>query len=129
MKDKVSALLDGDLDEQATRSVIERMGVDSGLQRQWDAYCLIGDAIRGDRFGSSDFVDRVMARLDDEPTSEAAKVQVVAAPAVRASVQPVGLDPHREYVFAHQGLSGVGPLPAGVQYVRTVSDQRQGPGR
>lgn len=181
MKDKVSALLDGDLDEQATRSVIERMGVDSGLQRQWDAYCLIGDAIRGDRFGSSDFVDRVMARLDDEPTvlaprpaagdsvrrsvwqsllpiaasvmgvaavglvaatlysqddrapaklaSEAAKVQVVAAPAVRASVQSVGLDPHREYVFAHQGLSGVGPLPAGVQYVRTVSDQRQGTGR
>ncbi|MDV7392833.1 RseA family anti-sigma factor, partial [Arthrospira platensis SPKY1] len=148
---------------------------------QWGAYCLIGDALRGDRLGSSDFVDRVMARLDEEPTvlaprlaagssarrsvwqsllpiaasvmgvaavglvaatlysqderaptrlvSEAAGVQVAGAPAALRGVQPVAHDPHREYVFAHQGLSGAGPLPAGVQYVRTVSDQRQGLGQ
>ena len=60
---------------------------------------------------------------------------LAAAPAVKvvsasSSVRPVAQtaseDVLREYVFAHQGLSRGGPLPAGVQYVRTVSDQRQG---
>ena len=45
---------------------------------------------------------------------------------VRAVGQPGSDVAMREYVFAHQGLSRGGPLPAGVQYVRAVSDQRQG---
>ena len=177
MKDKLSALLDGDLEEQATRPVLECLRSDAELRRRWDAYCMIGDALRGDRHGSNDFVARVMAGLDDEPTLLAPKaaarggvrqtvwqsllpiaasvmgvaaVGLVAAtlysqddpaparlaagsPAVQvvsaSAVPPVAHDPHREYVFAHQGLSGGGPLPAGVQYVRTVSEQRQGTGR
>ena len=177
MKDKVSALLDGDLDEQATRRVFDDLKRDPDLRRDWEAYCLIGDVLRGDREGSDDFVSRVMANLDAEPTvlapraapasatrrvwqslmpiaasvmgvaavglvaatlykQDAAAPQMLAgAPAVKvvsaaAAVRPVGQaagdDAMREYVFAHQGLSRGGPLPAGVQYVRTVSDQRQG---
>ncbi|MDI3513797.1 MAG: sigma-E factor negative regulatory protein RseA [Rhodocyclaceae bacterium] len=180
MKDKVSALLDGDLDEQATRVVFDGLRRDPDLRRDWEAYCLIGDVLRGDREGSDDFVSRVMANLDAEPTvlapraapasatrrvwqslmpiaasvmgvaavglvaatlykQEAPAPQLVAgAPAVKvvsatAPVRPVAQagseDALREYVFAHQGLSRGGPLPAGVQYVRTVSDQRQGNGR
>ena len=178
MKDKVSALLDGDLDEQATRKVFDDLKRDPDLRRDWEAYCLIGDVLRGDRDGSDDFVARVMANLDAEPTVLApraapasatghrlwqslmpiaasvmgvAAVGLVAAtlykqdaPAPQlvagssavkvvnatASVRPVGQsgsgDGMREYLFAHQGLSRGGPLPAGVQYVRTVSDQRPG---
>lgn len=178
MKDKVSALLDGDLDEQATRVVFDGLRRDPDLRRDWEAYCLIGDVLRGDRDGSDDFVARVMANLDSEPTvlapraapesmtrqrmwqslmpiaasvmgvaavglvaatlykQDAAAPQMLAgAPAVKvvsatAAVRPVGQpagdDAMREYVFAHQGLSRGGPLLAGVQYVRTVSDQRQG---
>ena len=181
MKDKLSALLDGDLEEQATRPVFERLRSDAELRLQWDAYCMIGDALRGDRHGSNDFVARVMASLDDEPTLLAPKavarsgvrqtvwqsllpiaasvmgvaavglvaatlysqnepaparvaagspaVQVVSLPVERSALLPVAHDPHREYVFAHQGLSGGGPLPAGVQYVRAISEQRQGTGR
>ena len=57
-------------------------------------------------------------------------MKVVSATApVRPVAQAGSEDALREYVFAHQGLSRGGPLPAGVQYVRTVSDQRQGNGR
>ncbi len=183
MKDKVSALLDGDLDEQATRAVFDGLKRDPDLRRDWEAYCLIGDVLRGDRDGSEDFVARVMGNLDAEPTVLApratpalaarqrmlqtlmpiaasvmgvAAVGLVAAtlykqdapspqfsaglPAVKvvsatapAQAQPIARsgedDVLREYVFAHQGLSRGGPLPAGVQYVRTVSDQRQGADR
>ncbi|MHB8784762.1 MAG: sigma-E factor negative regulatory protein [Thauera sp.] len=181
MKDKVSALLDGDLDEQATRAVFDGLRRDPDLRRDWETYCLIGDSLRGDREGSDDFVARVMANLDAEPTvlaprsapvaaarqrmwqslmpiaasvmgvaavglvaatlykqDASAPQTLAAAPAVKVVsastavlpvAQPSSGDAMREYVFAHQGLSRGGPLPAGVQYVRTVSDQRQGQDR
>ncbi|WP_418648579.1 sigma-E factor negative regulatory protein [Thauera butanivorans] len=179
MKDKLSALIDGDLDENAIRQVFDGLRRDASLRKDWDAYCLIGDVIRGEQAGSADFVGRVMAGLDDEPvvfapaasnasaarrsvvrtlmpiaasvmgvaavgvvaatlySQDAAgpagvEVQRVAAQPLIASVgapsaaplaagiEHVADDPLREYVFAHQGVSS-GPMPAGVQYVRTVS--------
>ena len=68
MKDKVSALFDGDLDDQGMRAVFDGMRKDASLRKEWDTYCLIGDTLRGDSAGSSDFVSRVMVSLDDEPT-------------------------------------------------------------
>lgn len=177
MKDKLSALIDGDLDENAIRPVFDSLRRDAELRKDWDAYCLIGDVIRGERVGPADFVGRVMAGLDEEPVvfapaaSKAATVRrsamrtlmpiaasvmgvaavgivaatlysqqavapaavavqrVAAQPAVASAavsgalagdIQGAADDPLREYVFAHQGVSG-GPMPAAVQYVRTVS--------
>ena len=186
MKDKLSALIDGDLDENTMRPVFDRLRRDDLLRKDWEAYCLIGDHIRGDGAGPLDFVDRVMAGLEAEPTVLApaastataarraalqalmpiaasvmgvAAVGLVAAtlysqdaavapasvavqrisaqPLLAASAQMRDLtggtrvqadDPMREYVFAHQGVSG-GPMPAAVQYVRTVSAQSAGTGR
>lgn len=68
MNDKVSALLDGDLDDQSSSTVLDSMRRDESLQRKWQEYCLIGDALRGDAVGSLDFTERVMAGLSDEPT-------------------------------------------------------------
>jgi sigma-E factor negative regulatory protein RseA len=179
MKDKVSALFDGDLDDQGMRAVFDGMRKDASLRSEWDTYCLIGDALRGDSTGSSDFVARVMASLEDEPTLLAPRAQpavvtqrglvhrlmplaasvmgvaavgLVAAslyrqeapaPQVAVATTPIQLvnssnvrpvaapaaEPMREYLFAHQGLSRGGPMPAGVQYVRTVSDTREGSAR
>ncbi len=186
MKDRLSALLDGDLDEHAMHPVLDGLRRDPKLRKDWDAYCLIGDLIRGERPASSGFVGRVMAELDAEPTllapaptadgalqqrawqsvmpiaasvmgvaavglvaatlysqdatvapkvamQRVATASVVASPALvqvdRGALQVVGDDPYREYVFAHQGVSAGGPMPAAVQYVRTVSDQREGAGR
>lgn len=68
MKDRLSALLDGDLEEQAAKPVLDGLQRDSALRRDWEAYCLIGDALRGEPINSPDFVGRVMAELDSEPT-------------------------------------------------------------
>lgn len=68
MKDRLSALLDGDLDEQSAHPVFESMRRDRSLRTDWEAYCLIGDVLRGDRDGNAGFVGRVMANIDEEPT-------------------------------------------------------------
>ena len=77
MKDKLSALLDGDLDEQAAHPVFETMRRDPSLRTDWEAYCVIGDVLRGDRHGSAGFIGRVMASIDDEPTLLAPPVRAV----------------------------------------------------
>lgn len=178
MKDELSALLDGDLDEASARPVFESIRRDPALVEQWNSYCLIGDALRGDTRGSADLPARVMARIRSEPTllappaagssdqrapgwravmPLAASVMGVAAvglvaftlysqpddrlrhaatpPAAQQvelatvrSVVPVTsadrADAHRKYVFVHQAMSGGGPIPGAVQYVRTVSEAR-----
>jgi len=68
MNDKLSALLDGDLDEQSIRPVLDTVRRDPSLRTDWDAYCIIGDVLRGDRYGSPDLVARVMSEIDAEPT-------------------------------------------------------------
>ncbi|HRP94925.1 MAG TPA: sigma-E factor negative regulatory protein [Rhodocyclaceae bacterium] len=68
MKDQLSALLDGDLDDQSSRTVVDSMCRDAALRDKWDKYCLIGDVLRGERAGAPDFASRVMERLHDEPT-------------------------------------------------------------
>jgi sigma-E factor negative regulatory protein RseA len=68
MKEKLSALLDGDLERQAGRPVLDGLRKDAGLRKDWDAYHLIGDLLRGEGAGAPDFVARVMAGIDREPT-------------------------------------------------------------
>lgn len=185
MKDKLSALLDGDLDEQSAPPVLDSIRRDRALRTDWETYCLIGDVLRGDRDGSSGFVGRVMVEIESEPTvlapaarpielvrgrvwrslmplaasvmgvaavgwvahtlyadqddmshvaMSASRVQVsesalaVVRP-VSATPPPVSVDPNREYVFAHQSMTGGGPISGAIQHVRTVSDVRQDNGR
>lgn len=51
----------------------------------------------------------------------AAVATVAGTPAVTAVVSD---DSHRHYMFVHQAMSGGGPIPGAVHYVRTVSDAR-----
>ena len=67
MKEKVSALLDGALDEAASARMLDSLKRDGGLRREWDHYSLIGDVLRDEPVMSADFTSRLMLRLDDEP--------------------------------------------------------------
>lgn len=67
MKDGMSAFFDGDLDPHASAQLLDSLRRDPRLAAKWDEYCLIGDALRGECAGSSDFTARVMAGLEDEP--------------------------------------------------------------
>lgn len=68
MKEKLSAFVDGELDAETTEAVMRSLGVAPDMRERWDAYCLIGDAMRGDAHGAQHLVSRVMAELDEEPT-------------------------------------------------------------
>jgi len=69
MKEKLSAMLDGDVDDVTARVLFIRLKHDKAFRDEWDAYCLLGDLIRGYAPPELEgFTERVMARLEKEPT-------------------------------------------------------------
>lgn len=66
MKEKISAFIDGELENNSLQSYLGRLRTDADLRGAWDTYHLIGDAIRG-QIGP-EIVLRVVARLREEPT-------------------------------------------------------------
>jgi len=66
--DKISALMDGELDGQQARELWARLKQDDELLQHWHTFHLIGDALRGERPLSPRFSEQLVARLDNEPT-------------------------------------------------------------
>lgn len=66
MSERVSALMDGEVDPSAVGYSLKRLAADAKLRRTWDTYHLIGDVLRGDLVPQ--YADKVEARLSDEPT-------------------------------------------------------------
>ncbi|MDR1462816.1 MAG: sigma-E factor negative regulatory protein [Azoarcus sp.] len=172
MREKLSAMLDGDVDEATARALFTRLKRDAGFRDEWDAYCLLGDMIRGGaQPDMNGFAAKVMSRLEDEPTVLAPRrkenetgrrslrhrllpvaasvmgvlaVGIVVATfsgggtdqSIQAAVSPpspqegagiaapaahLAVDgARRDYLVAHQTMAG-GPMPAAVQYIRTIS--------
>lgn len=89
MREQVSALLDGELDDVQMKSTLEALQDDSDLCQDWQIYHLIGDVMRGDGAGALSVAERVSAQLVDEP---------VLVPAV---ISP----PHEVKTVRHQGIA------------------------
>jgi sigma-E factor negative regulatory protein RseA len=68
MKDRLSALMDGELDDRSAAEAIEALGRDQEAVRTWRTYQLISDALRESRLLSADFTARFSEQLDKEPT-------------------------------------------------------------
>ena len=68
MNDRISALMDGEVDERSAAQVIEALARDAEAVRTWRTYHLIGDALRGGLLLSERFTERVAQRLAAEPT-------------------------------------------------------------
>ena len=66
MREKLSALVDGELPSSDLHTHLVQLRTDLELRGTWSTYHLIGDALRG-HFGP-EIVDRVVERLRDEPT-------------------------------------------------------------
>ncbi|MCS6786671.1 MAG: sigma-E factor negative regulatory protein [Thiobacillaceae bacterium] len=66
--ERLSALLDGELDAHETSLCLRRLGHDAALSRQWAEYCLIRDALRGEALVQPGLCRRVHAALAQEPT-------------------------------------------------------------
>lgn len=72
MNEKLSALMDGELDRDQARTVIKSLGSDDGSRDHWDLYHVIGEAMRGDdvwRAGShGKRAESIFTALALEPT-------------------------------------------------------------
>ncbi|XLM22096.1 sigma-E factor negative regulatory protein [Chromobacterium piscinae] len=68
MKETISALIDGELDEPDADKAIAAIAGDKDLDAAWEQYHLIGDAMRANRLASLDVRAKVAERLAAEPT-------------------------------------------------------------
>ena len=66
--EKISQLMDGELDEREARLEIRRLGADERLVQVWHTYHLIRDVLRDDLRIGSDFESRLRQQLEAEPT-------------------------------------------------------------
>lgn len=66
--DKISALMDGELDGREAQRQFARLKQDDSLAEAWRTFHRIGDAMRGEPALSQGFEQRLAARLASEPT-------------------------------------------------------------
>jgi sigma-E factor negative regulatory protein RseA len=157
MKEKISALMDGELE---AAEVFEALRVEGEALETWRTYHLISDAMRDTRLLSAGFTARFAERLATEPTvlapvrkqpvqrfalAAAAGVAGVAlvgwmafapqpqvsAPVAKA-LAPVAVPlpaSANDYLLAHQGFSPRVSLQGMVPYVRTVAEYPEAAGK
>jgi len=98
--ERISALVDGELDEQEHQASVDKLLAHSENRKAWGRYHLIGDTLKRSlpKGMDHDFSSRVMAALDNEPTVLAPPApakpswgQRVAGLAVAASVTAVAI--------------------------------------
>ena len=75
MREKLSALVDGELESGDLHAHLVRLKTDRELLGAWSTYHLIGDTLRGHL--GPEIIDRVVARLRDEPTVLAPRIAPV----------------------------------------------------
>lgn len=68
MKNKISALMDGELFEDEADMLLDQVKHDVGAHADWSAYHLIGDVLRQPDYINRDICARVRERMHLEPT-------------------------------------------------------------
>ena len=84
MKDQISALMDDELALDSSEQVFAAAKTDGELSKCWATYHLIGDAMRGNPVFKPDFEQRLMQKLESEPTVLAPRIKksFIKTPAV-----------------------------------------------
>jgi sigma-E factor negative regulatory protein RseA len=67
MKERISALMDGELEGRAAEEAFDLVRRDGDAAETWRIYHLVSDAIHGQRLLSAGFAERVAAELASEP--------------------------------------------------------------
>lgn len=93
MKEKISALMDGELERGESAGALKALESGGEARETWRSYHLIGDAMRETRLLSAGFAGRVIAAIDNEPTVLAPRRPLLAATtaAMRWSAMAAGL--------------------------------------
>lgn len=75
METRLSALLDGELDQEEATRVLDTLGHQGNAHTVAATYHLIGDALRGESRLDADLTASVMTLLRDEPTVLAPRIR------------------------------------------------------
>ena len=129
--DKISALMDGELDDRQAREQLVRLKQDEELVASWHTFHIIGDALRGEPVLSQGFNRRVADRLNGEPTvlspqRPAVKRFTTYALSAAASVSAVALVGWIAFVsnpFAPQTELAKAPAATALPAVTNPADQ------
>jgi sigma-E factor negative regulatory protein RseA len=116
MKDRISQLMDGELDERSADDTIKACGQGGEALETWRIYHLISDAMRDSKVLSAGFALRVAQRLEAEPTVLApqrrrAESRTWFAASVAASFAAIGLVGW--LAFAPQPANAPAPMAQG----------------
>lgn len=76
MKEKISALMDDELDTGTSAHLFAALKKDENILECWSTYHRIGDAMRGASELSDDFYERLMQRVETEPAVLAPKRRI-----------------------------------------------------
>lgn len=68
MKDKISALMDGELDSIDVADTISQIKESEELRNEWSTYHLIGDVLRQPAMSTPDIASNIRNELDIEPS-------------------------------------------------------------
>lgn len=87
--EQLSAMMDGELEEHAIEAEMRRLKSDPQWEDTWNAYHVIGDALRGEIVSAPGVLrDQVLARLATEPTILAPRLRKTP-PVVRRVALPL----------------------------------------
>ncbi|HZM36710.1 MAG TPA: sigma-E factor negative regulatory protein [Burkholderiales bacterium] len=151
MNERISQLMDGELEDAAAEQVIQALGRDGEALQTWRVYHLISDALRENqplpraplvplqprRWVALPVAASLAAvalvgwlafspQQGTTPQALVAEVPVTAPAPAKPSVLRVPLPrATSDYLLAHQGVSPRGSLQGMAPYVRMVSDQAQ----
>jgi sigma-E factor negative regulatory protein RseA len=117
MKERISALMDGELDDKSAGLAIDLLETDREARDTWRTYHLISDALGESRVLSEGFGERVAAALAKEPTVLAPKRRTAAEPrrwvALAAGVAAVSLVGWLGFAPQQAALPPVAQAPQG----------------
>lgn len=153
--ERISALMDGELDDGEAVQEFNRCGGDATLVEGWATYHLIGDVLRKEAALGAGFNERLSAALAAEPTVLAprprtfqrrARLFALSAAAGIAGVLAVGWFAYfnhpasletgggqvaeadasmNEYLVAHHEYADTASMPSVTPYVRYVNEIRR----
>lgn len=69
MTDRISELLNGQLDEAQTKALLDELERDPALRDRLTLYGLAGDVLRGNSTPDDGFTQRILERMEKENTS------------------------------------------------------------
>ena len=152
MNERISALMDGELDDPAAGELIQALGAEREALDTWRVYHLISDALRENQplpgrfavparpqprrwvalpIAASLAAVSLVGWLAFAPQREAVQPRVAQAvpqaPAPRSAPVAIPLPTAAgDYLLAHQGVSPRFSIQGMAPYIRSVSDEAQG---